>query len=272
MSAQHPLPVTFFDTHPVFRVEEFLYFHAVQGGRSPATSATVLKHAVAAGRLLHLRRGLYAAVPHGVSPDAVQVDPFLLAGRHTPDAVVAFHSALQLHGRAYSVWSRMHVWTSHRSKPFTWRGLEVVPVLLPHALRYTKDRESGVEQRRHAGSELRVTTLERTLVDVLDQPDKGGGPEEIWRSLEMIEWVDPDEIVRYTLSLGRALTAARVGFFLDQHRETWFIEDAVLARLRAHAPSSPAYFDTSRESGRLQAAWNLIVPEHVLNRSWQEVP
>lgn len=271
MSAWSPVLSTFMETHPVFRVEEFLAFHAGELGRSPATSATVLKQAVRSGRLLHLRRGLYATVSSGIRPDQMHVDPLLLASRHTPDAVIAFHGALQLHGRAYSEWSRIHVWTAHRSKPFTWRGVEVVPVLLPHELLGSKDQGGGIVRVHHAGGDLRVTTLERTLVDVLDQPDKGGGFEEIWRSLEMIGFVDPDEIVRYTLLLGRALTAARVGFFLEQHREAWFIDDAVLARLRAYAPRSPTYFDGSRENGRLQSAWNLIIPERVLQRAWQEV-
>lgn len=271
MSAQAPSPTAFYESHPVFRTEEFVDFHAVQGGRSPATSATVLKHAVAAGRLLHIRRGLYAVVPRGVSPDRARIDPFLLASRHTPDAVVAFHGALQLHGRTYSEWSRVHVWSAHRSKPVSWRGMEIVPILLPRELLAAPAQGGGIARLHHAGGELRVTTLERTLVDVLDQPDKGGGLEEIWRSLEMIEFVDPDEILRYTLLLGRALTAARVGFFLEQHRDAWFIDDATLATLRAHAPKSPTYFDSSREPGRLQPAWNLIVPPRVLQRSSQEV-
>ncbi len=39
----------------------------------------------------------------------------------------------------------------------------------------------------HAGGIVRVTAFERTLVDVLDAPDLGGGWEEVWRSLEMVE-------------------------------------------------------------------------------------
>jgi len=71
--------------------------------------------------------------------------------------------------------------------------------------------------------------------------------------------------------LGSATTAARVGLFLEQHRERLFVEDAHLEQLARHAPQAPRYLDTTRECGRLVKPWNLIVPERVLERRWAEV-
>jgi predicted transcriptional regulator of viral defense system len=195
-------------------------------------------------------------VPAGVEPDRAQVDPFLLAGAHAIDAVIAFHAALELHGRAYSTWNRLHVWTHHRSKRWTWRGVEIVPVL------QTAEGATGPSTvtRSHAGGVVRVTTVERTLVDVLDQPDKGGGWEEILRSLAMVEFVDVDAVVADALTRGRALTAARVGWVLGWRREAWHVGEGFLAALRARRPGTPSYLDASRSPGRLDHTWNLIVP------------
>ena len=256
MSASRTAVAAFTATYPVFRVEDFVAAHADAGARSPSTSLTLLKRGVASGRYLHVRRGLYAVVPPGVAPERAEVDPFLLAGAHTPDAVVAFHAALELHGRAYSTWSRLHVWTHRRSKPWMWRGVEILPVL------DTAERaaDPGTVTRPHAGGMVRVTTLERTLVDVLDQPDKGGGWEEILRSAAMIEFIDVDAVVADALARGRALTAARVGWVLGLRREAWHVGEEVLAALRARRPATPSYLDASRTPGRLDPAWNLIVP------------
>jgi predicted transcriptional regulator of viral defense system len=265
MSASRTAVAAFTATHPVFRVEDFVAAHAGAGERSPSTSLTLLKRGVAGGRYLHLRRGLYAAVPLGVAPERAVVDPFLLACAHTPDAVVAFHAALELHGRAYSTWNRLHVWTHHRSKPWNWRGVEIVPVL------DTAEDASGTVTRPHAGGVVRVTTLERTLVDVLDQPDKGGGWEEILRSVAMIEFVDLDAVVSDAISRGRALTAARVGWVLGLRRHAWHVGEEVLAALRARRPATPSYLDTSRSPGRLDHTWNLIVPAPLAGVA-EEVP
>jgi len=264
-------PTDFFAHHPVFRYDEFVAAHAGRGGRSRQTSASVLKQHVAAGRLLHLRRGLYASVPRGVDAESHAVDPYLVATKLADDAVVACHGALQFHGKASSLWSRFHYLTRARQKRFAFRTLEFVPVQAPSTLRGRADLGGGVVEHRHAGGVARVATLERTLVDVLDAPERSGGWEEVWRSLEMVEYFDLDAVLAYTRLLGSALTAARVGFFLEQHRESLMVEAKHFNALRALAPAQPRYLDSRREPGRLVKDWNLVVPERVLARSWAEV-
>lgn len=264
-------PVEFFAKHPVFRYDEFVAEHVESGRRSRQTSASVLKQHVAAGNLLHVRRGLYATVPRGVEPEDLQVDPYLLACKSTGDAVVAYHAALQFHGKAYSVWRRFHYLTQGRLRTFAFRDLEFVPVQAPAAVRSLRDLGGGIQEKPHAGGLVRVTTLERTLVDVLDAPHRCGGWEEVWRSLQMVEFFDLDAVIHYTTKLRSALTAARVGFFLEQHRVQLMVEDLHLEALRALAPSQPRYLDARRESGKLVSGWNLVVPERILTRVWAEV-
>ena len=261
----------FFAAHPVFTHEEYLATHGAKGGRSPRTADSLLTRHAAAGKVLHVRRGLYAAVPPGATPDAFQVDPFLLAAKLAPDAALAYHAALQFRGKAYSVWHRFSVLTRSHVRPLAFQGSEFVCVRPPRALDGLPDLGGGVVTEPHAGGTARVTTFERTLVDVLDAPDLGGGWEEVWRSLEMVEYFDLAAVVEHTLKRGSALTTARVGFFLEQHREEIFVEDEHLKALREHAPRQPRYFERKREAGRLVKPWNLVVPERVLDRAWAEV-
>ncbi len=266
-------PLDFFATHPVFTHEEFVAAHAAGGRRSLHTSHNALAQQVAAGHLLRVRRGLYATVPRGLEPGAAAVDPYLVATKLAEDAVVAYHAALQFHGKACSLSNRYACLTRRRARPFRFREAEFVPVQVPAALRARLDAGGGIVEQRHAGGLVRVTTLERTLVDVLDAPDHGGGWEEIWRSLESVEVFDLDAVVAHALTLGSALTIARVGFYLEQHREVLMVEDRHLEALRAHAPAQPRYLERRRrERGKLVARWNLVVPERVLSRAWAEVP
>ena len=95
---------------------------------------------------------------------------------------------------------------------------------------------------------------------------------EIWRSLESVEFFDLEKVVEYVLLLCNATTAAKVGFFLDQHREYLMVEEQHLEKLRKKLPKQPHYIDRSiRKSGRFVPEWNLMVPEKVLERSWSEV-
>ena len=185
--------------------------------------------------------------------------------------MIAYHAALQFYGKTYSVWQRFHFFCRERAKPFSFRGLEFVPVQPPISVRKVDDWGGGIKEVNHAGGRLRVTSLERTLVDVLDEPGKCGGWEEIWRSLEMVEFFDLDRVIDYALRLGSSLTVARVGFFLEQHRESLMVEDSHLDALRGRVPAQPRYLDGARTPGKLIARWNLVVPEYVLNRRWGEM-
>lgn len=261
----------FFGSHPVFTRQEFADAADAKSRSSQRTSDNLLYRYVVGGRLVRVRGGVYAVVPRGTDPARAEVDPYLVATKLAADATVAYHAALQFWGKSYSVWQRFHFFTRTSTRKFRFRDLEFVPVKVPRALRRSADATMGVSEQRHAGGVVRVTSLERALVDVLDAPANAGGWEEIWRSLEMVEFFDLDAVVAYAVKLGSALTAARVGFFLEQHREALMVDDAHLEVLRRQKPRQPRYFDTRREPGKLVASWNLVVPERVLGRTWQEV-
>ncbi len=110
------------------------------------------------------------------------------------------------------------------------------------------------------------------MVDVLNRPALSGGWEEIWRSLESVEFFDLDKVVEYALLLGNATTAAKVGFFLEQHREPLMVEEKHLKPLHDLLPKQPHYLDRDkRKSGRLASKWNLVVPRELFERTWTDV-
>jgi hypothetical protein len=87
-----------------------------------------------------------------------------------------------------------------------------------------------------------------------------------------VEFFDLDRVVDYALLLDNATTAAKVGFFVDRHRDSLMAEDRHLEALRALRPRQPHYLNRSkRKSGHLISAWNLVVPKEVMERAWGEV-
>lgn len=261
----------FFRKHPVFTGKELarhLSSLGVSGGRA---QEALLSYHRKTGRVVQVRRGLYAVIPPGADPDSYPIDPFLVATKLTPDAALSHHTALEFHGKAYSVYTHLTYSASRPLAALTFRA---------HVYRGAKYRQTllrlgkehfGVSTAELSGQELRVTSLERTLVDVLDRPDLSGSWEEIWRSLESVEFFDLDKVVEYALLLGNATTGAKVGFFLDQHRETLMVEDHHLNSLHDMRPRQPHYLNRSkRKSGRFVSEWNLVIPREVLERSWGE--
>jgi len=106
----------------------------------------------------------------------------------------------------------------------------------------------------------------------LNRPDLSGGWEEVWRSLEQVEFFAVDRIVQYALLLNNGTTAATVGFYLEQHKDTLMVEEKHLQPLKAQRPRSPHYLERKqRAESHLVKDWNLIVPSRILDRTWEEV-
>ncbi len=262
----------FLSQRTVFTLDELDRFLTARGSGNPNTRKSLLTYYRKQGRIIPIRRGLYATVSAGGDPRSSPVDPYLVAAKMTPDAVIAYHSALEFHGKAYSVHTRLHYVSASISMPLNFRGHEFIRTPVPPALRAKGKGMFGVMRRNRSGVDLRVTSLERTLVDVLDRPDLTGSWEEIWRSLESIEFFDLDQVITYVLLLENATTAAKVGFFLDQHKEVLMVEDVHLELLRKHRPRQPHYYVRGkRDDCRWVTDWNLMIPVEILNKSWEEV-
>lgn len=261
----------FLRKHPVFTGEELANHLRSLGESGPRAQEALLAYYRKTGRIVRVRRGLHAVVPAGADADSYPVDPFLVAAKLTKDAVLSHHTALEFHGRAYSVQEAFTYSASRPLPPFTFRSHAFRGAKFQRALRAAQKESFGVLALERGGVEIRVASLERTLVDVLHRPDLSGGWEEMWRSLESVEFFDLDVVVEYALLLENATTAAKVGFFLESHRELLMVEERHLKPLHELRPRQPHYLDRAkRRSGRLIPNWNLIVPAAVKERTWGE--
>jgi predicted transcriptional regulator of viral defense system len=251
----------FLSTHPTFTKAEFVSY--LGPGR---TRDAQLEYHTRTGRIRRIRRGLYLSQFFGTS--SLQApDPYLIASKVASDAVIAYHSALSFFGRAHSRRTLVTFITAEASRPFAFSGWSFRAVRFPKALRSEKERLYGVRAEDRQGLPVRVASLERTLVDSLDRPDLCGGWEEVWRSLESVEYFNLDAVSEYALSLRNATVAAKVGFYLEQHRESLRVEDRHLDRLRRRRPRGRHYLVRGKPGdGRLVSGWNLIVPKAILER------
>jgi predicted transcriptional regulator of viral defense system len=262
----------FFRKNPVFTGEDMAKHISLQGKSGGRTQEALLAYHQRTGQIIRIRRGLYAVIPRGASKDLFTVDPYLIASRLASDAVLSHHTALEFHGRAYSLFTHITYSASRPLGSISFQSHVFRGTKFPKDLESQGKTQTGVLIAEHAGISLRVSSLERALVETLDRPDLSGSWEEIWRSLESIEFFNLDKVLAYTLLLKNATTAAKVGFFLEQHQAQFMVEDRYLKMLHDIRPRQAHYLDRSkRKTGRLVKKWNLVVPVEVLERTWGEV-
>ena len=261
--------IHFFEAHPIFRYEEFTAFMVARGIKRPQSWKQQLGYHTKAGHLIHIRKFLYAVKPM-ITQDH-WIDAYLLASKVTTDAIIAYHTALELHGVAYSTFTELTFLTTQRVHPFSYESQRFRAISQPKTLINDAQTQYGIEEIKRNGIMIKVTGLERTIVDILDRTDLGGGWEEIWRSLDQITLIDTSKMVDYALLLKNSTTIAKVGYFLEQ-RPSYFPADSIqIDRLLPHIPKRPHYMNRSRrEKGKYIEKWRLIVPLELIKRTWEE--
>ena len=267
---------TFLASAPVFTGSEFAAFLADRGAVRPVAEARRIEERwLRAGRVVAVRSDVFAVVGEGSDPARFQPWPYLVAVKLAPDAVLSHRTAVDFWGYSYTMWYE-YVYSATRPVPETGYGMvwytgtrHPTPLVergLPHF---------GVVEKDYARGTVRVTTMERTLVDVMAIPRLAGTWDEIWRTLSRADPYDLDAVSAYCDLLGaEAELRARIGFFFDHNRHLWDIDDSSLDPFRPpRRRSGPRHHldpGTVRPC-RFVEEWNLEVPVDVFERWWEDV-
>lgn len=262
----------FFAEHTIFTSDEFKAYLHSKGTTNSHTQAASLNYHLKQGHIVRIKRGLFASVSPLFEPVTMPIDPFVLAAKLAPDAILSHHTALELHGVAYSSYHVFTFLTQVGLKSFEFRGHTFKVIKPPKLLRAEEQEKVACEQQKRQGIVLTLTSLERTFVDVIDKPNLAGGWEEILLSFEMIAVMDIELLLQYTLLLNKVSLTSKVGYFLEYYQKIWGVSETQLKRLEQQASKSKIYLErTVRESGKLISRWNLVVPNAIIERIWDEL-
>ena len=246
----------FLRTHRVFNTDEWERDCSLSGYRSRNQLAKLSRNR----RIRKIRNGLYAVLPEGAehfTPPAL-----LTAAKLTPDAVLGYRSALAFYGLSRNAHADCTFLSRHRIKPCRVNNTLFQPCLPPKSL--ADHTAFLVETHRMLDTPVRVVAKERLLVDSLDRPDLSGGWEEISNAFMYEDDLDWDKMLQYARILKHPATAARLGFFLEKHKDTMMVPESTLSALETLVPGTPEHFFRSKRQGRLLKRWNLYVPDEFM--------
>ena len=260
------LSAPFFSETPVF--DRAQYARAVGREVGDKIVTSMLSQHLKAGNIKRIARGVFASVPKHADAATWSVDRFLAASRLRPEGVIGYHSALQLHGYAYSEGFDLQVIAAGQpalleTADFTCRFVKAPAPLADNDIT-TVDR---------LGQTIRVTTLECTTADLFDRPDLAGGPEELVNSLDLISRLDARLVLSRLSALGNATAAGAAGWWLEANQERLGVADSILADLHDLAPRQNRYALGARPgAGKVASGWRVILPEAVLSPSFEGQP
>lgn len=232
---------------------------SIRGAKS-SVARQALARLHAKGWLVRLRRGLYAPVALGDSGPAVN-DPWVLAMDLFPPCFISGWSAAEHWDLTEQIFNSVSVVTSsaQRKADQTFAGMTYRVRSLP------EKRFFG--QRDHWAGSHKVSLADpsRTIVDILDAPDFGGGGRHAvdvvlayWRS----EHADPDALLDYVRRYERGTLAKRVGFLAERAvaEQTGVVTKQWLSDCHRLITKGVSSLDPAgSKSGPVDRRWNLRI-------------
>ena len=262
------LSAPFFSAHPVFDRRE--YAQAVGRRAEDKTVTAMLAHHLRAGNVKRVARGVFASVPSHADAKHWSIDRFLAASRLRRNGIVAYHSALEMHGRAYTEGSAVQIVAPGEPGLFEAVGLFCRFVKPPRGLVCHEEVADGVTTVDRLGLAVRVTTIERTVADLFDRYDLAGGTDELFNSLDLLVRIDGTALLRHTRMLGNAAAAGALGYWLENRRDLLRVSGQILDGLRDIAPRQARYALGAKPGrGRLAKGWNVILPLDIVDRRFE---
>jgi predicted transcriptional regulator of viral defense system len=258
----------FFSGNPVFTRDEFA--SALGHVPSAATVASLLGYHLRAGNIKRVSRQVFASVPPHLNADRFMVDQFAAAAKLRPDGVLGYHSALELHGIAYSVFSEVQIISTGRAER------DAAPldgcrfINHPRALIDAGKVDILTTTMDRRGQMIRVTDVERTVADVLHRSDIAGGTDEVLPSLDQLHYLRPAKVIDYVSVLRNRTLASVVGWWLERNRSRLGVADNELAELRTMRPRSKHYALGARPGNAiLIEPWGVLLPSRAVDDSFE---
>jgi len=220
---------------------------ALTGNRRTAQS--ILDAYKKKGLIACVRRDLYVAI----SLETKQPVPnrYAIASHASPGAYVCYHSAFEYHGLANQVYYEVYTAATSRFREFEHDGITYRHLPSPF--------EDGIEAK--AGG-VRVTDLERTVVDGINDYEKSGSLEELLRCIGMIAYLDPVKLARYLHCYNKTILYQKAGYILEHYKDALKLPDSFFKGCRSEMPKSKRYLyrGLQREPHILSKGWALYVP------------
>lgn len=214
------------------------------------TAQSLLRRLAKKGLVRKVRSQLYAPVQAGTGQ--VIASRFQIATAVNPSAYVSHHTAFEYYGLANQVFYDVYVSSTSRFPSFQFEGWTFRRV--PSKL------DDGVVVPRTSQG-VKVTDLERTVVDSVKDFEKIGGLEELLSCLSSVTYLDGETLLHYLDRYNSQVLYQKIGYLLEHYRQGLKLTDSFFDKCLLKTGRSTRYLlSRPAENGVYDRRWQLVVP------------
>lgn len=209
---------------------------------------------VRAKKIVKVRNGLYVFVDVSGYPLTTK---FEIAAKIADDAFVCYHSALEYYGVANQVSNVVLVGSKKRFNDFSFDDVDYI----------RKPAHHDVQVVNIVNAAVRVTSLERTVVDCIDDVNEGGGTDEVLNAIDQIRVLDENKLLEVLKAYDSVLLYQKVGYVLEQFQDKFMLSVAFFDECKSHLTNQVKYFLQDEYNDiAFVSEWKLMAPTNLKSR------
>ena len=199
-----------------------------------------------------VRNNLYALVDPSIND--IYSTKFEVASKISESSFICYHSALEYYGIANQVFSNVFVGSLTRFNNFVFNDNEFI----------FKSAKNIKFVNNIINEGIKVSSLEKTIVDCIDNINLAGGIEEILNALEQIKYLNEKKILEILLDINKMVLYQKVGYLLELYNNKFEFSDDFFKECKTHISKKVNYLiQYEFKETELNENWKLIVPKNL---------
>ncbi|MBP7220211.1 MAG: hypothetical protein KA995_07315, partial [Paludibacteraceae bacterium] len=157
---------------------------------------------------------------------------------------------------AHQVFYDLWVSSSKRFNSFEFEGIR---------FQYCESKSLSGVMNANSSPFIRVTNLERTVIDCIDKIERCGGLEELIQSISLISYLDQELLLNYLQEFNKQFLYQKVGFILEYFKQEMKLSDNFFSICKHKSGKSTRYLTDRIESIQYFKEWKLCAPTNILS-------
>lgn len=225
-----------------------------------SATAGALARWQAQGLITMVRKNMYVIIdPTTGAPIA---DKYELSCKVSATSYIGWHTALEFHGVAHQPFYNAYVGSQSRFKEFSFKGIDFKYCSTP----FEPSETNGVIHPI-GNPYVRVTDLERTVIDCCNRIERAGGVEELLHCLESVSLLNESKLKKYLCLYNKAILYQKVGFILERSQKFHHVSSKFIDMCKEKGALHTKYLTTTGDSDTYIQQWKLYVPKNCITEN-----
>lgn len=203
------------------------------------------------GYIKKIRNNIYS--PVDLTTGEIIANRYQIACATSKDAYISHHSALEYYGLTNQVMNEVYVTSNKRFNSFEFEGIRykyIAPKI-----------DEGVKKAVNTFG-IRLTDLERTVLDSINDVNKITGIDELKMVLDNIDYLNEETLKQYLKQYSAKPLYQKVGYLLGLHQNKLQLSDCFFEFCKTKMNKSITYLvNESVYEYKYQSKWRLMVPK-----------